>query len=219
MALAVHSSLSALGWVEEGPATVIRALQETIGSAGTLMMPAATPQCAELPVFEGETTPTRMGAIPETFRTWPGTVRSDHPLESVSANGPLAGVLVRDHPRDFSEGPGSPWGHLHTLSGWVLLLGVGFNRCTALHYVESLTTNRRTKISRYPVRQGANTTWVEARDMADDNGTLFPQVGERFRGTGAVKQGTIGEAPSMLFRVNDLVDFAVPEFERILPTR
>ena len=45
---------------------------------------------AHLPVFDAVTTPTTMGAMPEAFRTFPGTIRSGHPLVSVCANGRVA---------------------------------------------------------------------------------------------------------------------------------
>ena len=70
-------------------------------------MPAATPGRQE--PFDPATSPTTLGAIPETFRTWPGTLRSDHPLESVCARGAAAAAVVREHPLDFSEGPGTPF--------------------------------------------------------------------------------------------------------------
>jgi aminoglycoside 3-N-acetyltransferase len=41
--LMVHSSLSAIGWVEGGASVVVRALIEALGEDGTLAMPASTP--------------------------------------------------------------------------------------------------------------------------------------------------------------------------------
>ena len=123
MTLMVHSCLSAIGGVIGGPQTVVRALLCVLGDNGTLAMPAATPQCADplmwtsprvpdgwlsevrehSPLFDVDTTPTTMGAIPEAFRTWPETLRSRHPLESLCSwsscrgchQGALMGVLRR----------------------------------------------------------------------------------------------------------------------------
>ena len=100
----VHSSLSSIGWVSGAP-TVVRALLPVLGKGGTLVMPAATPHCTDpatwsdprlpeawlaelrehLPIFDARTTPSSLGAVCETFRNWPDTLRSDYPVESVCA--------------------------------------------------------------------------------------------------------------------------------------
>ena len=73
-----------------------------------------------------------MGAIPEAFRSHPGTLRSSHPLVSVCANGRHAQAITAQHALEFCEGAGTPFEKLYELDGWTLLLGVGFNRCTSL---------------------------------------------------------------------------------------
>lgn len=236
MTLMVHSSLSAIGWVLGGAPTVVEALLEVIGNQGTLVMPAATPNCADpaswdapiisdtwldivrehLPVFNPKITPTTMGAIAECFRTWPGTRRSVHPLSSVCANGPLAEDIVSEHALDFSEGNGTPFEKLHKLDSWILLLGVGFNRCTALHFAEFQVDNRRVKKSRFPMVKDGRRVWVAVEDMATDNSTHFPIVGDQFLNFGKALTGSIGEAGSTLFRMGDLVSFASSYFERVL---
>ncbi len=236
MTLLVHSSLSSVGWVLGGASAMVRALITEIGETGTLLMPTATPHCGDpaewtsptiptahlaqvrehLPVFDLETTPTTLGAIPEAFRTWPGTRRSNHPLESVSARGPLADFMTADHPLAFSEGKGSPFEKLHDQNGWVLLIGVGFNRCTALHFAESLTKKRRTSKARFPSENGGKRTWVEVENVANDNDTHFPIIGQRFLQTGKATPGSIGNAPSILLPVQHLVDFAIAYFEEVL---
>lgn len=236
MTLLVHSSLSSIGWVVGGPSTVVRALLHVVGQRGTLVMPAATPNCADpetwasprvpkarlagvrenLPIFDPRTTPTARGAICETFRTWPDTLRSSHPVESICAHGVAASTITREHPLAFSEGLGGPFEKMYDLDCWVLLLGVGFNRCTALHFAESLVDKRRVKTLRFPVLDNGQRVWTEVMNVADDNDTHFPVIGHKFLSTEIVHQGTIGDAHSMLFPMRDLVDFAVKYFHDVL---
>ncbi|MGI9232255.1 MAG: aminoglycoside N(3)-acetyltransferase [Woeseiaceae bacterium] len=235
-AVMVHSSLGQIGWTVGGPVTVIRALLEVLGPDGTLVMPAESPSISDpddwndervrvewheeirehLPVFDPLTTPTTMGAIPEAFRTYPGTIRSNHPLTSVCANGALASEITREHALAFCEGRGTPFEKLYDLDAETLLLGVGFNRCTSLHYAESLVPRRRTTIHRFPMLDNGQRVWVTKPDMADDNGVHFPEVGDQFVAATAIRAGTIGTAHSMLFSTRALVDFAETYFAREL---
>ena len=157
-----------------------------------------------------------MGAIPEAFRTFPGTVRSNHPLVSVCANGHLAQEITATHSLAFGEGRGTPFEKLYELNGRTLLLGVGFDRCTSLHFAESLVPQRRTTTHRYPLMINGQKTWVENEDMANDDGVHFPVVGEQFVATNAVRSGYVGEASSMFFSTRKLVDFAQSYFSREL---
>ena len=216
---------------------MIRALLDVLGTEGTLVMPAESPQVsdpgdwnddrvhadwhetirAHLPVFDPLTTPTTMGAIPEAFRTYPGTLRSNHPIVSVCANGPLGTDIIKDHALEFCEGPGTPFEKLYDLDAQTLLLGVSFNRCTSLHYAESLVSKRRTTTHCYPMEnENGERVWVESADMANDDGVHFPIVGEQFAATGAIRTGKVGEADSMLFSTRKLVDFAESYFAREL---
>ncbi len=239
--LIVHSSLSAIGWVVGGAPTVVRALLAAVGDEGTLAMPAATPQCADpatwsepripdrwleqvrdnLPVFDPRTTPTGLGVIPETFRNWPGVLRSDHPVESVCARGPLADEITREHPLEFSEGPGAPFGKLLDLDSRILLLGVGFNRCTALHTAETLVDKRRTMTETFPIWDGDQRVWVTVQNVANDRNRLFPLIGERYLTAytserSRAEQGPVGNAQSILFPMRNLVSFAQEQFEALL---
>jgi len=232
----VHSSLGKVGWTVGGPVTVIRALLAVLGPGGTLAMPAESPTVGDpgewddervkaewhdeirthLPVFDPLTTPTTMGAIPEAFRTYPGTLRSNHPLVSVCANGARAGEITKEHSLAFCEGRGTPFEKLYDVDAQTMLLGVGFNRCTSLHYAESLVPQRRTTTHRYPMNVDGKRVWVENADMANDDGVHFPIVGEQFASAKATRVGKVGEAESMLFSTRELVDFAESYFARAL---
>jgi aminoglycoside 3-N-acetyltransferase len=232
----VHSSLGKVEYTVGGSVVVIRALLQVLTPQGTLVMPAESPSMSDpahstdsrirpewhdlirehLPVFDPRTTPTTMGAIPDAFRTYPGTQRSSHPLVSVCANGPHAGRITAEHALEFGEGRGTPFQKLYDLDAYTLLLGVGFDRCTSLHYAESLVPRRPTALSRFPIMRDGNRVWVEKRDMAADNGVHFPIVGKRFVEDGHVHIGEVGDAESMLFSTKALVDFAAAYFREAL---
>lgn len=137
--LLVHSSLSALGWVEGGPETAVAGLQQALGDDGTLLLPAlsyATVTAAN-PRFDRERTPACVGAIAEHFRTRAGTLRSGSPTHSVCAAGPLAAPIVAGHEEDATPvGPHSPLSRLPGLGGQLLFLGCGMNPNTSMHGVE-----------------------------------------------------------------------------------
>jgi aminoglycoside 3-N-acetyltransferase len=219
MIVMVHSSLGRVGRTEGGPIAVIEALLEVLGPDGTLVMPAESPQLsdpASLEVFDPKTTATTMGAIPEAFRSYPGTHRSSHPLVSVCANGRRARAITAEHALELCEGRGTPFEKLYELDGWTLLLGVGFNRCTSLHYAESLVPNRRTMISHFPIIENGVRVWVEKLSMGTDNGTHFPIVGQRFVDRGHVRSGKVGNADALFFSTRALVDFAADYFRDVL---
>lgn len=162
-----------------------------------------------VPGFDIQTSPTSgMGALAETFRTWPGTRRSAHPTVSICLNGPDAEGYLRDHSLDWATGPETPLGRLCQRERMkILLIGVGWNRCSALHTAETRAPHRRTKTRRFKLG-GAKGTWVETPDVADDRNRLFPALGQAYEATGAVTMGRVGDAPCKLCDFPSLVDFA-----------
>lgn len=143
-ALLVHSSLSKIGFVQDGPATVIQALLETIGTTGTLLMPSFPAKgrnkdyLQQHPLFDVMNTPSAMGIITEEFRKMPGVKRSLHPTDPVCAFGPLAEYLTSTHigrltPYDEE----SPFRKLAAKNGKILMLGTTLNGAgTSLHTLE-----------------------------------------------------------------------------------
>jgi len=237
MTLIVHSSLSRIGWVVSGAEAVIWALLDAVGPAGNLVMPTFSggltdpagwvappvPPAwhdtirAEMLPFDPARTPTRnMGAIPELFRAWPGVCRSDHPVFSFAAAGPNSIALTARHPLGWARGPDSPLGGIYERDGWILLLGVGYERNSSLHLGETRAAYRRTQSRRMPVARDGAVEWEEHPDVADDLGVLFPRIGADFDASGAVRMGLVGSAEARLMRQRDLVDFTAAWIDREL---
>jgi aminoglycoside 3-N-acetyltransferase len=76
-----------------------------------------------------------MGAIPVYVLHKAGRMRGDHPLDSFTAIGPLASQLVEGQ---SAEDVYAPVRVLEQLGGYVVMMGVGLNRLTALHHAERL---------------------------------------------------------------------------------
>ncbi|MEM8789764.1 MAG: AAC(3) family N-acetyltransferase [Pseudomonadota bacterium] len=227
--LFVHASMRAIGGVVGGPRMVVQGLLDAVGPGGLVGMPGFSNDAyfpagldratlpadrvvqieAAVPGFDPLRSPTAgMGIIAETLRTWPGTRRSAHPAVSVCLNGANAQDYAARHSLDWATGPDSPLGRLcDRPSMKMLLVGVGWNRCSALHTAETLAATRRTKIRRMKL-SGPTDCWVESPDVADDLNRLFPQVGGAFERTGAVRIGRLGDAECKICDYRDLVFFA-----------
>lgn len=226
----VHTSLGAVGHVIGGPRGLIEALIAAVGPAGLIAMPGFSRDAydpvvqqglqvdpatharmrAQVPGFDPARSNVRQnGAVPEAFRSWPGTVRSPHPTSSVLLWGRDAAALAEPHAEDgWATGPDTPWGHLRGRPRMqLLLIGVGWNRASALHAAESVAAHRRTTQRHIKTGPG-DAKWIEAPDVADDLGRLFPSAGAAFQDTGAVSHGRIGNADCRLCGYDDLVTFA-----------
>lgn len=74
-----------------------------------------------------------MGAVPVAVVSNRERLRGNHPLNSFAALGTMAGELIRDQsPLDVY----APLRKLADLGGYVVLMGVGLDRMTALHLAE-----------------------------------------------------------------------------------
>lgn len=227
--LFVHASMRSIGPVVGGPRSVVEGLLASIGQDGLIGMPAFSTDAyfpsqvdatnlpdeavAEIeravPGFDLARSPTSgMGIIAETFRTWPGTRQSNHPAVSVCLNGTDAEAYTQTHSLAWATGPETPLGQLLQRSRMKLLLvGVGWNRCSALHTAETLAAHRRTKMRRFKSGSG-EAEWIETPDVADDLGRLFPTVGAAFEASGRVRHGSLGQADCKICDYRELVTFA-----------
>ncbi|MEU4243727.1 AAC(3) family N-acetyltransferase [Actinoplanes sp. NPDC026619] len=230
--LLVHSSLRSIGWICGGATVLVQALIDAVGPAGTIVVPAQTPDnrdpsrwshCvvpqewwdtvrAHLPAFEPDLTPSAgMGVLAERIRTWPGSVRSGHPLTSFAAVGPAAEALMARHDLESLLGDGSPLVALERADARVLLLGVGFEKCTAFHLAESRLPNPSVVQLTAVVRTENGREWVgyETTALNDhDFGDLGAAYEAAYDKDGSVRRGVVGAATSHLFSIREAVRFA-----------
>jgi aminoglycoside 3-N-acetyltransferase len=166
---------------------------------------------AEMPPFDPRTTPTSgLGVLAEYFRTYPGTLRSDHPNLSFSARGKYAASLLQSQPFDSPFGEESPLGRFITLDGYVLLLGVTHDANTTLHLAE----HRAEWSSKKGIQQGAAVMrdgvrqWVTLNELIDYDADDFEQLGADYEREIGYQPSKVGQADTRFHRAAPLVEFA-----------
>lgn len=232
----VHTSLGSLGFVCGGAQVVIEALLESVGSDGTIMMPTQSWKNLDptagvhweepeewwqmirdnWPAYDKDITPTNtMGAVAEMFRKWPGTLRSNHPARSVAARGKYAEYLTSGHDLSNIFGEGSPIGKLYELDGYVLLIGVGYDKNTSLHLadVRAEYPGKHNCTEHSAIMENGKRVWKEYSTLYVD-GEDFNEIGEAFEKEYSVSKASLGNGNLTFMKQRELVDFAVKWIER-----
>ena len=139
----VHCRFSALGYVKGGPQAFIAALQASVGTNGTIMMPTFSMSGSMLSyiesgeVFDVRNTKSKVGMLTETFRNLPGVIRSLHPTNSVAAKGRLAQSIVKEHEKSYTPyGKHTPYGRLASMNGKILMLNTHVQ--SFLHHIQEV---------------------------------------------------------------------------------
>ncbi|HTK05799.1 MAG TPA: AAC(3) family N-acetyltransferase, partial [Ktedonobacteraceae bacterium] len=205
------------------------ALLDVVTGTGTLVMPTHSsnytdpakwsnppvPQTwwpilyEQMPAFDACITPSWfMGQVVETFRTWPGVLRSSHPTVSFAAWGHHAQAITANHALDYGLGEHSPLARLYDLDGYVLLLGVSYESCTSLHLAEYRAPNPQPLTEGSPILEHGQRVWKTYQDIELD-ADQFPAIGAAFEETGLVKTGNVGSAQCRLLPQRSAVEFAV----------
>lgn len=232
--LIVHCSMRQVGPIPGGAATLLRALRSAIGPEATLVVPAQTTYTAlsskafhdatagldpvqfatyvaAMPAFDQQASPSRgMGAFAEHVRTMPGSARSAHPMASFAALGPRAAECMACHAVDCHLGERSPLAWLYRAGAAVLLLGVGYRVCTALHLAEyRLPEPPAPREYRcFVLRHGVREEYIFI-DICLYDGD-FEELGEQMAHEPFVRHGRVGSAVDCrLLPVRGAVDFAL----------
>ncbi len=227
----VHTSLSSLGYVCGGAQSIIEALTESVSEEGTIMMPTQSWKNLDpaagvywqepeewwpvirkyIPAYDKRITPTNtMGAVSEMFRQWPETLRSAHPARSVAAWGRNAQYLTENHNLSDIFGDSSPIGRMYGLDGYVLLIGVGYDKNTSLHLadVRAEYPGKHMVMESSAIQLDGQRIWKSYETLAVD-GEDFPAIGEAFEQTGQVRHAPLGNGILSMMSQRALVDFAV----------
>ncbi len=160
------------------------------------------------------------GVFPELLRTTPGARRSGNPGASMAALGGRAEWFTADHALDYGYGPNSPLGKLVTAGGKTLLLGCPWDKMTLLHHAEHLADIPH-RIRRYesPLLIDSRTVWRQFEEFDTTHSPdglpedYFSTVVSEFLAGGKGTRGTVGAAPSVLVRAQEIVPFAVAWLE------
>ena len=105
---------------------------------------------------------------------------------------------------------------MYALGAHILLLGVGHNRNSFLHHAESRVPWHRTQVRRFPYEIEHGRVWVEAPDVAEDNGRFFSLLGAEADAAGLVRHRTVGGAHCRLMDSVPFTDFAAGRLAELL---
>ncbi len=217
---------------------VLGALRDVLGPRGTLVVPSFTEGNsttsrlhrhrtrgmtaaqrgafrARMPAFDPRETPSDgMGRFAEAVRGERGARRSGHPQTSFTALGAGAERAVAGHAETCHLGEESPLRWLYDNDALVLLIGVGYQVCSAFHLAEYRCPDPPRRAYTCVVTRDGRPAWFTYGDVDLDDSD-FAVLGadyeehDRGRGRTRVLRGPVGEAASTCLPLRDAVDFAV----------
>ncbi|MEO3861494.1 AAC(3) family N-acetyltransferase [Acrocarpospora sp. B8E8] len=227
----VHSSLRAIGPLLDGARTLSQALLRVLGVEGTIVVPTFTSDnsdtsrayrartqgmdAAELarysdgfPPFDKNTSSAaECGQFAEQLRIRSDAFRSDHPQTSFAAVGASARWLMADHSLDDHLGWSSPLAKLYQAHAVILLLGVGYECCSAFHLAEyGKAVGQPLMQYRCRITVGGMPIWHQYDDVVLDDSD-FGGCGTAIESKMDLSMGHVGAAPARLFPLRQAVDF------------
>ena len=233
MTLEVHTSMKSLGYVIGGAQTVVDALMEAVGFDGTLVMPLQTYENNEPAYWENppaerrlwqkirDNTPAynpdssqfrHMGEVVNNLNRRAGVYRSSHPSLAFVTYGKYGKLIAQNQSMDFGLGEQSPLGTLYQLPSYILLIGVGYDNCTAMHLAEYRSGIRPVILQGGAIEENGSRKWVKYLDCDLDSDD-FPPIGKKMEEKGLVTIGKVGKADCRLMKFNEAVDFACDYFK------
>lgn len=228
--LFVHSSMSSIGRVPGGPNSVIDAMVEVLGPAGTLAMPAFSLPYGNMVdtlerdgIFDPASAPSTVGLISETFRRRQGVRRSVHPTSSVCALGAKADLVTGGARACNSNfGIGTPLYKIMEYGGKIFGLGVDLGPVSFYHVMEDVLGEqfpvkvRLDKVYKARVIEDGRLFVMQVRPLDPRVArTRIDQLGNDWIRTvfeeflidrGVLKIGYVGQARSWLVEAKELFE-------------
>lgn len=226
--LEVHCSLKNVGYIIGGAQTLVDCLIKTVGQDGTVVM---THMCSEnsepaywcnppierslwetvrnsTPAFSSQSTETMgMSVVNANLSRRSGCYNSNHPNCGFIAYGRLAEYITENHSLDFPLGDNSPLGKMYNLPSYILLIGVDYDNCTAMHLGECRSGKRAIIMQGAAVNENGQRKWKKYLDYDVDSDD-FTIIGNRMEEEGLVNKGYIGSALCKLMKFTTAVDYA-----------
>lgn len=200
----IHTSMKAIGQVEDGPDGVIDAFCEYLKD-GLLLIPTHTwDQVVESnPYYDVRSTVPDIGLIPRLAAFRPDGIRSLHPTHSLWARGKRAEEYVSGEENATSPTtPGFCWDKLAEWNAKIMLIGVGHDKNTFIHAIdERVKLPDRMSDRSYPTyitdhsgRQMERKLYPQYCSKTEDISWFYPNFDEPLTRTGAQTFGQFGEA-------------------------
>ena len=218
-----HTSIKAIGWVEEGPAAVADALQEAVGRRGTLAVPTFTLNRPNEPppVIDPATDPCDVGSINAAFIGRPGVRRTAAWHHSFAVVGDAQDALCGIPPETSPLGGEGIFAKLLDLDARILLMGVAYTHCTAGHFAECLCRVPYRRMVALPawlrlpdgaLRETRFDMYVPRTDVPYPPRD-FNRAGDLLEQAGKVTITTLGNAYLRLFRLRDWLDLILEHYQ------
>lgn len=227
--LLVHSSLSKIGFIKNGPADLVDALLESVGPDGHILMPDSPNASFQLDyvrtlkVFDVQNDPSRLGTVTEYFRKLPQSRRSKHPTEPVSCIGPDTSYFVDHHFGNLTPyNKSSPFYKVSERKGKILYIGVTLdNAGTNLHTLEDAVQDFKFPIyypETFPVKvkfEDGTIHDMETRvhDPSWSKKRKCDGLIPLFESQDVLHKVKIGHAPTLLVDAGKMLETMIHEYE------
>ncbi len=230
--ICVHTSMSKFGWVCGGAQSIVEALLEVVNN-GTIIMPSQTMDNSEpsnwqkppvpkewwpvikehMPAYNVELTETRgMGKVVSSFLGLDNVIRSSHPQVSFCGIGQKAEEILKDHNLDYGLYKNTPLDRLYHSDAKIVLLGVSYDNCTAMHYAECETKVRPINNQGAAMMENGERVWKVIKEL-DLDSDIFVEVGKLLEADNRVKIVKIKDGVVRVFSVKDAIDYAIKFFK------